>query len=258
MLRVPTAFRGIHESPTCVTSPRTFQKAGVHLQLAVATIKFQPVQPGVQVASSGQKSRQNLAAGAAHPHPKTSALLQVTWQVSRLSCAGTNFFSIGQPCPSLPFQVRPFIIFCYKYPFPPGPARPSPIVDGEVKLPAQAADDTVVRCAGSKIIQLVLGEGDGVDACTRVPVLQVEPQRDVQLPLLVLDDGQIFQVPLQKPIQRFQLVRVQQAVVNCSTMKGERKKSYKKDGEVGPEAWGQLLGTGQVYQERFIPRSSPL
>lgn len=90
------------------------------------------------------------------------------------------------------------------------------IIDREVKLPAQAADDTVVRCAGGKIVQFVLREGDGVDARADVPVLQVEPQCDVQLSLFVLNDSQIFQVALQKPIQRFQLVGVQQAVVNCS------------------------------------------
>lgn len=96
------------------------------------------------------------------------------------------------------------------------PGSPSPVIDREVKLPAQAADDTVVRCAGGKIVQFILREGDGVNACTNVPVLQIEPQCDVQLSLFVLNNSQIFQVTLQKPIQRFQLVGVQQAVVNCS------------------------------------------
>lgn len=69
------------------------------------------------------------------------------------------------------------------------PGSPSPVVDREVKLPAQAAYDTVVRCTGGKIIQFILREGDGVNACTSVTVLQVEPERDVQLPFLVLDDS---------------------------------------------------------------------
>lgn len=110
--------------------------------------------------------------------------------------------------------------------FPEDSVSSSPVVDREVKLPPQAADDTVVRCAGGKIIQFILRESDGVNACTDVTVLQVEPERDVQLPFLVLDDSQVFQVTLQKPIQRFQLVGVQQAIVDCSVdRKGEYKKS---------------------------------
>lgn len=116
-------------------------------------------------------------------------------------------------CSSLSSLLRHFSLNTF---FHGDPGSPSPIIDREVKLPAQAADDTVVRCAGSKIVQFVLREGDGVDARADVPVLQVEPQCDVQLPLFVLNDSQIFQVALQKPIQRFQLVGVQQAVVNCS------------------------------------------
>lgn len=63
------------------------------------------------------------------------------------------------------------------------------VVDREVKLPAQTADDTVVRRTGSKVIQLILWEGDPIDACAGVPVLQVEPKRDVQLPFFVLDNS---------------------------------------------------------------------
>lgn len=116
-------------------------------------------------------------------------------------------------CSSPSCLLRPFSLNTF---FHGDPGCPSPIIDREVKLPAQAADDTVVRCTGGKIVQFILREGDGVDARTDVPILQVEPQCDVQLSLFVLNDSQIFQVALQKPIQRFQLVGVQQAIVNCS------------------------------------------
>lgn len=114
---------------------------------------------------------------------------------------------------SLSSLLRPFSLNTF---FHGDPGSPSPVIDREVKLPAQAADDTVIRCAGSKIVQFILREGDGVDAHADVPVLQVELQCDVQLSLFVLNDSQIFQITLQKPIQRFQLVGVQQAIVNCS------------------------------------------
>lgn len=95
----------------------------------------------------------------------------------------------GKTCSSLSSLLRPFSLNAL---FHGHPGSPSPIIDREVKLPAQAADDTVIRCAGGKIVQFILREGDGVDACTDVPVLQVEPQGDVQLSLFVLNNGQIF------------------------------------------------------------------
>lgn len=94
----------------------------------------------------------------------------------------------------------------------PLPQEDSLVENGEVEVPAQAADDSVVGHTHGKIVIVVLGEGDGIGAL--VALLQVELQGDVELALAVLHDGQICQVGLQQAIQRLQLVGVQQAIVD--------------------------------------------
>lgn len=84
--------------------------------------------------------------------------------------------------------------------------------NGEVKLPAQAADDPVIGHPHGKVVIVVLGEGDGVR--TLVACLHEELQSDVELALVVLHDGQVCQVGLEQPVQGLQLVGVQQAIVD--------------------------------------------
>lgn len=67
------------------------------------------------------------------------------------------------------------------------------VENGEVKLPAQTADNTVVGHPHGKVVIVILGEENGVGTLVAV-ILQEELQGDVELALAVLHEGQILQV----------------------------------------------------------------
>lgn len=108
--------------------------------------------------------------------------------------------------------------------------------NGEVKLPAQAADDPVIGHAHGKVVIVVLGEGDGVG--TLVACLHEELQSDVELALVVFHDGQVCQVGLEQPVQGLELVGVQQAIVDGPGAPREGQEREKGLCEVR-ETWGQ-------------------
>lgn len=76
----------------------------------------------------------------------------------------------------------------------PLPQLDSLVENGEVELPAQAADDTVIGHPHGKVVIFILGEGNGVCTLAAVVLLQEEFEGDVELALAVLHEGQIFQV----------------------------------------------------------------
>lgn len=109
--------------------------------------------------------------------------------------------------------------------------------NGEVKFPAQAADDPVIGHAHGKVVIVVLGEGDGIGTLVE-ELLHEELQSDVELALVVLHDGQVCQVGLEQPVQGLQLVGVQQAVVDgpgapSACQERERQGSVLGEGDSG-------------------------
>ena len=116
--------------------------------------------------------------------------------------------------------------------------------NGEVEVPAQAADDPVVGHAQGEVVVIVLGEGDGVG--TPVAFLQEEFQGDVELALVVLHNSQIRQVRLEQPVQGLQLVGVQQAIVDGPGAQGEcqeRERSLCRVREPQGPGWGSGAGS---------------
>lgn len=89
------------------------------------------------------------------------------------------------------------------------PHLDSLVENGEVKFPAQAADDSVIGHTHGKVVIVILGEGDGVGTLAGIGFLQEELQSDMELALVVLHNGQICQVRLEKPVQGLQLVGIQ-------------------------------------------------
>lgn len=83
---------------------------------------------------------------------------------------------------------------------PPPPHLDSLVENGEVELPAQAADDAVIGHPHGEVIVVILGEGDGVGTLAAVVLLQEEFEGDVELALAVLHEGQILQVRLQESV----------------------------------------------------------
>lgn len=98
------------------------------------------------------------------------------------------------------------------------------VENGEVEVPAQAADDPVIGHAHGKVVVVILGEGDGVSVGTLVAFLQEELQGDVKLALTVLHDSQIRQVGLEQPVQGLQLVSVQEAIVDGPGPEGNARR----------------------------------
>lgn len=74
------------------------------------------------------------------------------------------------------------------------------VENGEVKLPSQATDDTVIGHPHGKVVIVILGEGNGVDTLAAVVLLQEELEGDVELALAVLHEGQVLQVRLQESV----------------------------------------------------------